>query len=123
MDASLKVDMGSKPAQPPAQKRLDAAGRIVAWGELALVAIFVVWTLWGMALYLWESGGTLDGLLTMLDTKWKGVLILAALLFLPVIRPLVNRLKISVGPLAADVSLLPPSEYENPPTPPDQPSP
>jgi len=87
---------------------------VVAWGELALVALVVIWTFWGMARYAWQTGGTLDGLLTLLDEKWKGVLILATLLFLPIVRPLVKTIKLSAGPVDATINVLPPSEYENP---------
>jgi hypothetical protein len=91
------------------------AGQLIAWGELALVAMFLIWTFWGMARFFWQTGGALDGLLTLLDEKWKGVLILAAFLFLPVVRPLVKNVKFKAGPLEGNIDVLPPSAYENPP--------
>lgn len=79
------------------------------------MALFAIWTVWGMVQYVWRTGGTLDGLLTLLDERWKGVLILAAFLFLPVVRPLVRTVKLKAGPLETSLDVLPPSEYANPP--------
>lgn len=105
------------PSAPSPPVRLDVAGRFIAWTELVLVALFALWTLWGMARYFWNTGGSLDGLLTLLDEKWKGVLILAAFLFLPIVRPLVRNVKLKAGPVETTLNILPPAEYENPQTP------
>jgi hypothetical protein len=67
--------------------------------------------------YFFRSSGTLDGLLTMLDTKWKGVLILAAVLFFRSLQPSLMKMKVKTPVGEVDLSkiaVLPAASYQNP---------
>ena len=93
--------------------------RILGWVEFGFIVAFAVWTAIGMIHYLIKSGGTLEGLLTMLDTKWKGLLILAAILFFRSLQPSLMKMKLKTPVGEVDMSkiaVLPAASYENPPS-------
>lgn len=63
-----------------------------------------------------------DGLLTMLDTKWKGVLVLAAVLFFRSLQPSLMKMKVKTPVGEVDLSriaVLPAASYQNPAPPAD----
>lgn len=107
---------GPQGAAPAGDHRTDA---VLAWIERVFVIALAGYTAWGLLRYAWLTGGTLDGLLTMLDTKWKGVLILSAIVFLRTLKPLVLSAKLKTpfgevnlpGPPA---TFAPPQSYPTP---------
>ena len=93
--------------------------RILGWVEFGFIVAFAIWTAIGMIQYLIKSGGTLEGLLTMLDTKWKGLLILGAILFFRSLQPSLMKVKLTTPVGEVDMSkiaVLPAASYENPPS-------
>ena len=60
--------------------------------ESAVVLAVFVWTGTGLVAYGRETGWSMRGLLTLLDERWRGVLILGFVLFAGSVRSLVGRL-------------------------------
>jgi len=93
--------------------------RILAWVEFGFIIAFAVWAAVGMIHYLIATNGTLCGLLTLLDTKWKGLAILGGILFFRSLQPGLMRMKLKTPVGEVDMSkiaVLPGTSYENPPT-------
>lgn len=91
---------------------------LLAWIEFGFVIAFAIYAAVGMLRYVWHTGGTLDGLLTLLDSKWKGVLILAAIVFFRTLNPLVRGAKLKAAGIEVTLptaTVLPPNSYLSPP--------
>jgi hypothetical protein len=113
-DQPADPEQGS-PAEPIMGRTPD---RILGWVEFAFIMGFANWTAFGMIHYFITSGGTLEGLLTMLDTKWKGLLILGAILFFRSLQPSLMKMKLKTPVGDVDMSnfaVLPAASYQNPP--------
>lgn len=91
--------------------------RILAWIEFGFILAFGAWTTFGMVHYAMVTDGTLSGLLTLLDTRWKGLLILGGILFFRSLRPslMTMKLKTPIGDVdMGTIAVLPGTSYENP---------
>lgn len=78
--------------------------------ELLVAVLAAVWTLIGAVSYLKTTDGSLSGLLTLLDAKWKGVLILAGLLMLRSIQEVLARTRRFALPWLEQVPVEPSEE-------------
>lgn len=67
--------------------------RLLAWVEVWFIVTFAIWTTTGMIHYWIATRGTLVGLLSMLDSNWKGVLILVAILFFRTFKLVLQNMK------------------------------
>lgn len=71
----------------------DAIGRGMLGGvELTVVLALFGWTLAGLVGYGRKTGWTMEGLLSLVDAKWRGALILGVVLFGGSIRRALGRL-------------------------------
>ena len=120
-DTTSQTEQPSTAARARAQPLLgEKVDPILGWVELAFILLFAIWAAWGMLRYVCTTGGTLDGLLTLLDSKWKGVLILAALVFVRTFHRVLRVAKIKTPIGEIDLGQMPavvgaPTTYENPP--------
>ncbi len=67
----------------------------IVWVEVWIILVFVVLATLGLARHAIETGGTLKGLLTMLDERWKGALIIAVVVFYGSLKPLLLKSKLT----------------------------
>lgn len=71
----------------------EAVGRGLLGGvELTLVLALFGWTLAGLVGYGRKTGWSMDGLLSLVDAKWRGALILGLVLFGGSVRRFLGRL-------------------------------
>jgi hypothetical protein len=75
-----------------ARIRVDRAQQaIFQMVELVIVVLVAVWAIIGAWNYAKDTNWKLTGLLTMLDEKWKGALLLSALVFYRSVREALSR--------------------------------
>jgi hypothetical protein len=99
--AKLGVVLGQgqdpEPPPPPEKwlvKTYTIRMAVLMVTEAVVVVIVAAWAVLGLIRYAVATGGDMEGLLGVLNDKWRGALILAGLLFYGTIRQLLDRLEL-----------------------------
>jgi hypothetical protein len=91
--------MGVDPEPPPRPgvwlaKTFVVRSVVIMVMEAAAVTVAGLWAIVGTFSYAMQTGGDLEGLLSVLHDKWRGALVLAGFLFYGTIRQLLDRLNL-----------------------------